>query len=68
MNDGCLEGMSCPKCGSEGPFAILCTALFHVSDEGTEDHGDVEWDDESFCRCKACGHQATVGDFMEVTE
>jgi hypothetical protein len=62
-NNNCLEGMGCPNCGSEGPFKIEAVSTFTVSDDGTEDHGDVEWDDESFCQCEDCDHKGTVADF-----
>jgi hypothetical protein len=31
-NDNCLEGVSCPECGSEGPFWIHGGAFFLVHD------------------------------------
>lgn len=63
MNTNCLEGMRCPKCGSEGPFAIEAKAVFEVHDDGTECYRDVEWEDDSFCECMDCGHWALVENF-----
>lgn len=62
-NTNCLEGLACPKCGSEGPFYIMAMALFMVYDSGTEDYQDVDWDDESYCRCHGCGFAGTVLNF-----
>lgn len=65
MNENCLAGMRCPKraCKSEGPFAIVVAAIAEVHDDGTEEFSDVEWDDDSYCRCKACGYEGIVADF-----
>jgi hypothetical protein len=62
-NTNCLDGMKCPKCGSEGPFKIAGTALFTVSDEGTEEYGDVEWDNNSYCHCPECDLDGIVYSF-----
>ncbi len=43
-NTNCLEGIQCPQCGNADRFRIVATSLFTVTDDGTEDHGDVEWD------------------------
>jgi len=63
-NTNCLEGMACPKCQSEGAFDIEAKALFmEVTDEGTNFYEDVEWGDDSLCRCCACGFEGKVQDF-----
>lgn len=67
-NKNCLEGMACPECGSEGPFQIVATALMEVHDDGVEGPASsfgqgYQWTSGSFCRCAACEHEATVGDF-----
>ena len=64
-NTGCLEGMNCPKCGSEGPFAIEMSCFGVVYDNGIEDTQDFEWDDTNYCHCKDCGYDGTVRDFKE---
>ncbi len=66
-NENCLEGMRCPNpdCGSYGPFQIRAEASFTVADDGTDDYEDVEWSDESWCRCIECQHCATVKDCKE---
>lgn len=65
-NENCLAGIVCPKCGSEEPFYIVCTANYIVYDEGTDyyDNDGIEWDENSPCSCHECNYRATVGDFM----
>jgi hypothetical protein len=29
--------------------------VFGITDEGTDEHGDVEYDDDSFAACPSCG-------------
>ena len=65
MNNNCLKGMECPKCKSEGPFQIAATALFTINDDGTEDPTGVDWEDDNFCGCKACGYERTVKAFKQ---
>ena len=62
-NTNCLKGFKCPKCGYKKEFRILGTAIFTVTDDGTEDYDDVEWDGESGCTCPDCWHHGTVVDF-----
>lgn len=62
-NSNCLENMACPNCGSLGPYTIDCTTSAEVSDNGVEETGDMEWDSDSSCTCRACGHGAEVKDF-----
>jgi hypothetical protein len=62
-NVNILEGMRCPECKREGPFKISATSLFTVYDDGTDDHEDVEWDDNSDCQCTYCDHSGTVKDY-----
>lgn len=62
-NENCLVGFRCPACGSNSVFEIEAKALFRVEDDGAECVGDVEWDDDSFCRCAGCKHIGKVKDF-----
>ena len=62
-NTNCLEGMKCPKCGSLGSYTIGVTATVRVSDNGTDECGNIEWTDDSFCECDDCGHCGIVKDF-----
>lgn len=65
-NENCLEDMSCPRCGSYGPFDIDATSYTHtVYDDGTEARdADVEWDAWSLCRCRECLSLATISEFQ----
>lgn len=62
-NHNCLEGMACPKCGSDGPFSIVSSCVVTWTDDGTEDEHDFEFDDDSNCRCCQCMYSAEVSDF-----
>lgn len=64
VNDGCLQDMACPKCGEREVLHITATSVFQVYDEGTDDHEDVEWDGDSHCCCRECGHEGKVKDFQ----
>lgn len=63
MNENCLEGLKCPNCGNEEPFNIVSVATFKVYDDGTDEFGDVAWDDSSFCECPGCGKHGCLGEF-----
>ena len=66
MNENCLEGICCPKCGSIGPFRIACTAVCYLTDDGpTEDFTHVDYDENSMIRCEDCDCQKTMGEFTE---
>jgi hypothetical protein len=62
-NTNCLEGIQCPQCGNADRFRIAATSIFTVTDDGTEGHGDVEWDDGSHAECAACRHRGVLKDF-----
>lgn len=53
-NSNCLEGMSCPSCGQSERFDITATSVFRFVDSGTEDHGDVEFRQDSPISCPEC--------------
>lgn len=67
MNENCLEGMACPKCGSEGPFHITCVCTAKVYDDGVSETTDHEWDSNSVCYCEKCGTAASVGAFRKIS-
>lgn len=50
----CLEARACPRCGQNEHFRITATSVFDLYDEGTSDHYDVEYDDDSPVRCPVC--------------
>lgn len=62
-NTNCLEGIACPECKSEGPFAIHSCALVLMSDNGGEETTDIEWSPASAIACQACNHAGRVRDF-----
>ena len=64
-NNNVLQGFKCPDCGNEDEFRIAVSAWAKVTDNGTEDFDDVEWDDNSVCSCPDCGLIAKVKDFQE---
>ncbi len=64
MNTNCLAGIKCPSCGSEGPVEVEATSWFTLEDDGTDDFGDVIYDERSPMRCSACGHLATTAEFQ----
>jgi len=49
-------------------MSITGTSVFKVCDAGTESHGDVEWDDNSFARCDKCGFAAVLEVFRIIPE
>lgn len=63
FNTNCLKGLQCPNCGSLGPFRIAAKSWFMVYDSGTDNHGDVEWDNNSAVICRACDHEGTIKSF-----
>lgn len=66
MNENCLKGMQCPKCGSYEPFRINAQVTLTAYDDGTEfNGGDVEWDDDAACACIECGRTGKVRDFTK---
>lgn len=62
-NTNCLAGMKCPTCDSLGPFKINAITTVLMSDEGSEEGGDQEWDNKSHCACAACDFHGCVKDF-----
>ncbi len=62
-NTNCLENIKCPKCGNEQRFRIRATILAIVTDDGTEDYEDLDWNEESYIDCPACMKSGTVAEF-----
>jgi hypothetical protein len=67
-NTNCLENIKCPDCGNEESFRIAGTAIFTVTDDGTEDYGDIEWDDDRYAECRECHRHGTLKDFRVTTQ
>lgn len=65
-NTNVLEGMMCPKCGSEGPFKIYSGVwlLFHDDGSAEYHYGDVEFASADACDCPACDYHGTVAVFL----
>ena len=67
MNTNMLEGMKCPKCGSEGPFRIVIEATALIFDEGvdTDEVEWVSWHKHSGCQCANldCEFMSTAENF-----
>jgi hypothetical protein len=63
VNTNCLEGFKCPKCGYERRFDIAATSIFTFTDDGEDEHFDVEWEDHSYCKCCDCDFASTVSHF-----
>ena len=51
VNENCLSGMKCPRCGSLGPFDIVAAVTAIVEDGRVVGTNDIEWDDNSLCYC-----------------
>lgn len=66
-NKNWLESMKCPGCGSEGPFEIAGRAWFRVSNDGSSEFTDLEWDDGSELHCPKCLWNGEVQDTLKWT-
>ncbi len=62
-NTNCLDNIKCPACGNEELFRIAASTTVTVTDDGVEDHGDMEWDDDSYAECAECCKHGTLRDF-----
>ena len=69
MNTNCLQGIACPDpaCGQDTTFRIYASAWFDVTDDGTGDYTDVEWDGDSAIICGECGYKWKVSRFRAVS-
>lgn len=65
FRNGCLEDMACPECGQRDSFRIRVSTVVEINDDGTDDHEDTEWDNNSFCACPNdhCPAEGKVRDF-----
>ena len=63
VGSGTLEGFRCPNCCNTKCFHIVASSTFRVVEDGTDGHGDVEWDANSSASCPYCLHDGTVAEF-----
>ena len=65
---GNQHGFQCPKCGQGDRLSIAAVQWHDLLPDGTDNHGDVEWEDESPAMCNApdCGWHGTVADLKQV--
>jgi hypothetical protein len=59
--------MQCPNCDYLDSFDIVGTSSFRMFDDGSESHGDIDFDEDSPCYCPQCHHQGVVKDFKQKT-
>ncbi len=62
-NTNCLEGVACPKCGQDDYMRVQGTAVFILTDDGTDDHAGACYDDDSWANCPECNFTGTLKDF-----
>lgn len=62
-NDNCLRDIACPQCGYRDRFRVAATSFFTMTDNGEDDHSDIEYDKSSFATCELCGHGGSMAEF-----
>jgi len=62
-NVNCLYGLECPQCLNHEEIMVEVTTMMGMSDHGMGDHGDTNFDDESYAECPACLYAGTLKDF-----
>lgn len=65
-NTNCLAGVRCPVCGYEEGVEVQAKVWTAVIDNGTDEHGDTIFTDETPAMCgdTECQHEATFGEFL----
>lgn len=48
---GNQHGLHCPNCGSSRSVNICTEQMAKLTPDGTDEHGDVEWTDNSYASC-----------------
>jgi len=61
-------GLLCPKCKRGDALQIVATTTVRLYPDGTEDHGDHEWDDASGASCRECDWSGNVGELDEIPD
>jgi len=54
VNENCLEDIACPHCGNRDRFRVEGRTMFTMTDNGEDDHADLEYDDDCFAICEYC--------------
>jgi len=67
-NSNCLEGCACPSCGQSDLFRVAAFSVFEVTDEGTYDHFDVNWEDDASTWCGECEWKGVFGDLRKAAD
>ncbi len=57
------HGMICPGCLEDDSLRVTFTGTCLLTNDGSEDDGDHEWDDDSPCQCSRCNFSAPVSVF-----
>ena len=70
MNENCLEGKACPRCGQEDDIHLLVLTWMSLNDDGTDFYADslkwmpeAEYDKDTHARCPYCGFAGKLEDF-----
>jgi ribosomal protein S27E len=61
-NTGFLQGMSCPDCGSFGPFYIASEIMLKVYDDEQIEYSSPNWG-ENYVSCVKCGSVGNMARF-----
>lgn len=57
------HGMICPNCLEDDGLRVTFTGTCMLTNQGSVDEGDHEWDDDSPCQCTRCNFSAPVSVF-----
>ena len=63
---GNQHGFKCPRCLAGDRLMIAAIQWHALLPDGTDNHGDVEWEDTSPAACSGCEWHGTVKDLIEV--
>jgi hypothetical protein len=61
--DSHQHDLCCPECGDRDAISIEGKSWFEIYHDGTGEHEDIEWDNDSGCKCRSCDHVAKLRDF-----
>ena len=62
-NNNNLAGLQCPQCGQAVRVRVTAESVFHLYDDGTEKHEDLEYDGNAAMICLDCSYSGTSDDF-----